>query len=63
MADADDIDVDDYAGQVVLYLLTQHCRNATIKKPDLMKAVLPDMARRNVKAIIDEAKKTLKKVS
>lgn len=62
MVDADEIDIDDYAGQVVLYLLSQQCKNSTVKKPELIKAVLPDLGRKNIKAIFDEAKNSLKKI-
>lgn len=63
MVEDEETEIERCAEQCVLYILSQHMKNSTIKRTDLVKAVIPDQSRKNVKSILDKAKRLLKAVS
>ncbi len=48
--------------EAVSYFLTEHCKNATIKRSDLGKRVLGEANRRTQNEVIKRTKELLKKV-
>lgn len=47
----------------VLYFISQHAKNSTIKRSDFVKCILSDANRRTQNEVIKQTKDTLKKVS
>lgn len=56
-------EIERYSEQCVLYILSQHQRNETIRRNDLVKSVLPEHLRRSAKTILTNAQEMLKVVS
>lgn len=55
-------EVDRYVQESVLYFLSQHSKNSTIKRADYAKAILTDTGRKMQNEVIKQTKKVLKMV-
>lgn len=55
-------EVDRFTEESVLYFLSQHSKNATIRRPDYVKTVLTDTNRRMQNEVLKRTRSTLKRV-